>query len=305
MVMQINEYKKYLEPEFIARFSNLEVTTKMILQGFMLGLHNSPLHGFSAEFLEHKQYSSGDSLKFVDWKVYGKTEKMYIKRFEDETNLYANIFLDKTASMSYKSPASNYSKLEYGRQLAAALTQLFLTQKDAVGYGSFGEKLYQYIQPRSSRQQLKIVLTEIAAGETYANSTTAEAYREISYRLQRAGVSVLISDFLEDPDKLLPAITLLKQQRQDLIVFMLADEAEYQLNLPDRLLLVDSENGKKLEVPAREIKAAYHHRYTELIKKYDNLLTEKGIFFKFITTSTPFDIPLREVLLARKRKAGR
>jgi len=305
MVMQNNEYKKYLEPEFIARFSNLEVTTKMILQGFMLGLHNSPLHGFSAEFLEHKQYSTGDSLKFVDWKVYGKTEKMYIKRFEDETNLYANIFLDKTASMSYKSSASSYSKLEYGRQLAAALTQLFLSQKDAVGYGSFGDQLYQYIQPRSSRQQLMIILTEIAGRSIYQSSTTAAAYQEISYKLQRAGVSVLISDFLEDPDTILPAIALLKKQRQDIIVFMLADEAEYHFNLPDRLLLVDSENGRKLEVPAREIRAEYRNRYSELIKKYDTLLTEKGIFFKFITTATPFDIPLREVLLARKRKTGR
>lgn len=305
MVMQNNDYKKYLEPQFIAKFSNLEVTTNMILQGFMLGLHSSPMHGFSAEFSEHKQYCDGDSLKFLDWKVYGKTEKMYIKRFEDETNLYANVFLDKTASMSFISENSTYSKLEYGRQLAAALTQLFLKQKDAVGFGSFGEKLYKYIQPRSTRQQMKIVLTEIADQEVYKEAETQSAYQDISYKLQKAGITILISDFLEDPEKILPAIILLKKQSQDLVVFMLADDAEYKLDLADRLLLIDSENGKKMEIPTRQIRAAYHQKYDDLIKKYDNQLAEKGIFFKFITTTTAFDIPLREVLLARKRKSMR
>ena len=300
--MEKESYKKYLDPAFIANYSNLKLTTNMVLEGFMIGIHSSPMKGFSAEFSQHKQYNPGDPTRFIDWKIFGKTEKYYIKQYEDETNLYANIFLDKTTSMSFKAENSTYSKLDYGKQLAAAIAGIFINQKDSVGYGTIAEKLKVYIPPKSSRQQLKTLLINIDDQETYDSDTTVDSYDGISIKLSKSGLTVIISDFLEDPDKIIQNILLLRKRKQDIIVFMLADDYEYNLSFKDNSTFVDSETGEKLVVRPSQLKKSYKQVYDEQINKLKNTFTENKIYFKFVTTMTPFDIPLREIVLIRSKR---
>ncbi|MFO7809886.1 MAG: DUF58 domain-containing protein [Candidatus Delongbacteria bacterium] len=296
------DYKKYLDPEFIATFSNLSLTTRMILKGYMLGIHSSPMKGFSAEFSEHKQYNDGDSTRFIDWKIFGKTEKYFIKQFEDETNIYANIFLDRSASMNFKSAKSNYSKLDYGKQLAAAISTILIDQKDAVGFGNYADNLKEYIPPRSSKQHLKNILFEIDKSDYYDTAQTFRSFDQLSLKLTRSGILVVVSDLLENKDDLTNRLLTLQKRHQDIIVFMIADDDEYNFELGAHINLIDSETSENLIIKTSELKKKYKGIYDDHINSFRKVLTEKNINFKFITTKTPFHIPLREIVLVRGKK---
>ena len=297
-----NNFTEYLDPIFLSKFSNLQITTNMVIEGFKLGIHSSPMRGFSAEFSEHKEYTIGDNIKFIDWKVFGRTEKYYIKQFEDETNLYANIFLDKSASMNFKAEKSSYSKLDYAKQLAAAITHILISQKDAVGYGTYADSLKNYINPKSTKQHLMLLLKNIAVNEVYETSETFTAFENIGYKLNRAGLTIIISDLLEDPTKLLEKLIFLKKKNQDVIVFMIADNSEYNFDFSENLKITDSETLTNIDVHTNLIKDEYKKKYEELINSYDKELTTNNIFFKFITTNTSFNIPLTELLLLRNKR---
>ncbi len=296
------DYKKYLDPEFVSTFSNLSLTTKMVLKGFMLGIHSSPMKGFSAEFSEHKQYNEGDSTRFVDWKIFGRTEKYFLKQFEDETNIYANIFLDRSASMSFKSENFQYSKLDYGKQLAAAISTILINQKDAVGFGNYADNLKEYIPQRSSKQHLKNILINIENDIVFNTHETYASFDEISMKLHKSGILVIISDLLEESDKLISRILTLQKRQQDIIIFMIADHDEYHLQLGDHLNMIDSETNENLIVKPALLKNKYKEIYDEHINKFKKVFTEKKIYFTFVTTRTPFHIPLREIVLVRGKK---
>jgi len=296
------DYKKYLDPEFVSTFSNLSLTTRMVLKGFMLGIHSSPMKGFSAEFSEHKQYNDGDSTRFIDWKIFGRTEKYFLKQFEDETNIYANIFLDRSASMSFKSEKFQYSKLYYGKQLAAAISTILINQKDAVGFGNYADTLKEYIPQRSSKQHLKNILINIENDEVFNTHETYASFDEISMKLHKSGILVIISDLLEESDNLISRILTLQKRQQDIIIFMIADDDEYNLQLGDHLNMIDSETNENLIVKTALLKKKYKEIYDEHINKFKKVFTEKKIYFTFVTTRTPFHIPLREIVLVRGKK---
>jgi len=296
------DYKKYLDPEFVSTFSNLSLTTRMVLKGFMLGIHSSPMKGFSAEFSDRKQYNDGDSTRFIDWKIFGKTEKYFLKQFEDETNIYANIFLDRSASMSFKSENFQYSKLDYGKQLAAAISTILINQKDAVGFGNYADTLKEYIPQRSSKQHLKNILINIENDDVFNTHETYASFDEISMKMHKSGILVIISDMLEESDNLISRILTLQKRQQDIIVFMIADDDEYNLQLGDNLKMIDSETNENLIVKTALIKKKYKEIYDEHINKFKKVFTEKKIYFTFITTRTPFHIPLREIVLVRGKK---
>jgi len=296
------DYKKYLDPEFVSTFSNLSLTTRMVLKGYMLGIHSSPMKGFSAEFSEHKQYNDGDSTRFIDWKIFGRTEKYFLKQFEDETNIYANIFLDRSASMSFKSKKFPYSKLDYGKQLAAAISTILINQKDAVGFGNYADTLKEYIPQRSSKQHLKNILINIENEEVFNTHETYNSFDEISMKLHKSGILVIISDLLEESDNLINRILTLQKKQQDIVVFMIADDDEYNLMLGDHLNLIDSETDENLIVKTGLLKKKYKEIYDVHINKFRKIFTEKKIYFTFVTTRTPFHIPLREIVLVRGKK---
>ena len=195
------DYRKYLNPEVVSRLSSIELKARLVVEGFIVGLHRSPYHGFSVEFAEHRQYMPGDDFKHIDWKVYGKSDRFFIKQFEEETNLKAYILLDASNSMGFKS--GEITKLEYGSYLAASLSYLMLRQQDAPGLLVYDETIRSYIPPKGARSHINPILKQLNKTLPSNKTDAAVAFHELADRIKRRGLIIVISDFLDDPEKML------------------------------------------------------------------------------------------------------
>ena len=190
-----------LTPEIIARLDNLSLKARMVVEGFMVGYHKSPYHGFSVEFSEHRAYGPGDEIRHIDWKLFGKTDRFYIKQFEEETNLRTYILLDQSKSMEYNSVIM--SKLEYAKTLSAALCYLMLKQQDAVGLTLFDEKIRDYIPPRSKSSHLKILHSRMNKIKPGTDTHIAPVLHHTAEMIKKRGLIILISDLFDDPEKII------------------------------------------------------------------------------------------------------
>ncbi len=188
-----------IDPRTLSRLANLELRARLVVEGFIAGLHRSPYHGFSVEFAEHRQYAPGDELRHVDWKVYGRTDRYYVKRFEEETNLKAYLLVDTSASMGYASPG-RMSKFDYAVSLAAALAYLMIRQRDAVGLATFDEGIREYYPPRSTRIYLRSLLSGLQAVRPSGLTGAGKALHQLADRIKRRGLVIVLSDLFDDPD---------------------------------------------------------------------------------------------------------
>ncbi len=191
------DYKNFLEPAFVSKLNSLELKARLVVEGFMVGLHKSPYHGFSVEFAQHRPYMQGDNLKDVDWKVYGKTEKFFIKQYEEETNLQSFILLDISNSMNFNSPG-NITKIEYASTLAAALSYLMIHQQDAAGLSLYAENIVKYLPPKANRTYLREILKSLANAKASQKTNTANCLNEIAEKISRRGLVIIISDLFDD-----------------------------------------------------------------------------------------------------------
>lgn len=194
----MEDYRKYLQPDVVARLANMELRARLVVEGFITGLHKSPYHGFSVEFAEHRQYMPSDDIRRIDWKIYGRTDRYYIKQYEEETNLKAYIILDASKSMDYASE-KHLRKLEYASYLAAALSYLLIEQRDAIGLTIFDEKIRQFLPPHSHKTYLEQILKELDHLEAANQTSTAKSLHEIAERIRRRGLIIVISDLFDDP----------------------------------------------------------------------------------------------------------
>ena len=183
-------YKNYLKPEILSKINNLELRAKMVVEGFITGLHRSPFHGFSVEFSQHRPYNTGDSLRFIDWKVFGRTDRFYIKQYEEETNLKSYILLDCSQSMTFTSSA--VSKLQYGKYLASALMYLMLLQRDAVGLITFDTQIKKLLPPRSATSYLQVLLGELDRAVPGTDTNIGSVLHSMAERIKRKGLLILI-----------------------------------------------------------------------------------------------------------------
>ena len=199
------DYRKYLDPEIVSRLKGMEMRARMVVEGFIAGLHKSPYHGFSVEFAEHRQYMPGDNIRDIDWKVYAKSDRFYIKQYEEETNLKGYLLLDCSASMSFLS-GDRVSKLDYAGMLSGALSYLMLRQRDAVGLVTFDHKIRRYIPPRSKAGHLHILLNEIAKQHPSDTTDVSSTLHEMADRIKRRGLVVIMSDLLDEADKIISGL---------------------------------------------------------------------------------------------------
>ena len=257
-----------LDPAVLARVASLELRARGIVEGFLTGLHRSPFHGFSAEFAEHRAYNPGDELRHLDWKVLAKTDRPYVKRFEEETNLRAVLVLDTSASMHYAG-AAPMTKLAYGATLAAALALLLLRQRDAVGLALFDAAVHEVVGPRSSQAHLRPLFgaleRALAADARPVPTAAAAALAELAERISRRSLVVVLSDLYETErpggaDALLQSLRRLRHRGHEVLVFRLLDEAtERRLDLPsDRpVTLIDRETDERITVTPQHARAAF------------------------------------------------
>ncbi|TVR15162.1 MAG: DUF58 domain-containing protein [Balneolaceae bacterium] len=304
-----------LDPNLLTQLAPLDLKARTIVEGFISGLHRSPFHGFSVEFAEHRPYNQGDDFKHIDWKVYGKTERFYVKQFEAETNLRAHIVLDVSSSMYFKHFAE-WSKLRYAIHYAASLIYMMHRQRDACGLVLFDEEIRTVFPPKSSYSHVRMLYRELEEqleDETKKaalkrGSASANALHKLAESLKRRSLVVIITDLfenVENHDALISSLRHLRHQKNEVLLFnILEHKSERELDFPDgKFLFEDMETGSELEVIPAQVKDDYWKKVSELTQKFKIACNETGVDFEEIDTQSPFDLALLAYLNKRKRLA--
>ncbi|MBP87071.1 MAG: DUF58 domain-containing protein [Planctomycetaceae bacterium] len=290
---------KYLDPEGLNRVGNLELIAKQVVEGFLTGRHRSPFHGFSVEYLDHRPYTPGDDLRGLDWKMLARSDKYQVKLYEDETNLRAYILLDCSESMAFKS--GEISKLSYGCYLAAALSYLLLRQNDAVGLLLFDTKVREYIPPKAHPTQFRRVLQSLDKLEPGGETDVGSVLHEAAERTKRRGLIILISDLIDNEDKIANGLQHFRHNNHEVIVFHTMDDAE--LTFPyDRLTrFKDMEGAGRVVANPKSLRRRYLERIKTFTNQVKNDCFERKISYSLANTTLPYDRFLAAYLDKRSR----
>jgi uncharacterized protein (DUF58 family) len=293
--------EQYLKPEVIQSVARLDLRAKFIVEGFLSGLHASPFHGFSVEFSEHRRYSQGDDPKDIDWLVYAKTDRYYIKKYQAETNITGYLLMDLSESMAY-TYRQQLTKFEYSICLAAALAYLMIHQQDPVGVVTFDEKIRASLPARSKRTQLANILSLLAKAKPTGPTEIARNLKQVAAMVRHKSLMMLFSDLLTDPQPVIDAIRLLRYAGHDVIVFHVLDEAEVHFPFSGMLDLRDPETNDTMIVDAQGIQADYLEEVKKLRAHFKKELRTAGADFVEIDTSMRFDKALVEYLSQRRAR---
>jgi uncharacterized protein (DUF58 family) len=294
-----DESARLLDPETLNRLSGLEVTARHIVEGFMSGLHDSPYKGSSVEFAEHREYVPGDDIRRLDWKVYAKSDRFYIKEYEEETNLRAYIVLDTSRSMQFKS--NGQSKLEYGKLLAAALAYLIRRQQDQVALILFDEKVRKFLPPQNSQAHLRTIFRALIEAESREKTDVGVIFHEIAERLRHRSLVVIISDLFDDPDRLIHGLNHMAHRGHDVVVFQTLDPAEITFPYDKMTRFEGLELDEKLLANPKALKDAYLSELTSFQHRIKSACMGARMDFLVLDTSRPLAIPLSSYLAARAK----
>jgi uncharacterized protein (DUF58 family) len=294
--------EKYLKPEVIRQIKRLDLRAQFIVQGFFQGLHASPFHGFSVEFSEHRKYTPGDDPKDIDWLVYAKTDKYYVKKFEAETNITGYLVMDLSRSMGY-TYRQELTKFEYGICLAAALCYLMIHQQDPVGLITFDRQIRNSLAPKSKRSHLGDVLSLLAKLKPEGETDIAQSLTQLAAMLRHASLVMVFSDLLADPEPVLQALHRLRHGGHDVILFHILDEAEARFPFEGMVELEDPETGHRREIDADGFRRSYLDELHAFCDVYRRECFQSRIDYVNLDTSTPFDKALLEYLIARQARA--
>jgi uncharacterized protein (DUF58 family) len=289
-----------LPPQDLLRLGSLELVARLVVEGYLAGRHRSPGRGGSLEFAEHRPYVPGDDLRRVDWKVYGRTDRWYVRESEQETNLRATLVLDASASMGFAS-GELPSKWAYGRALAASVAWLLLAQQDAVGLATFGDGIRVFIPPRGGRAQRARLYAAMEAEEAAGGTSPESPFRELAERLPRRGLVVLISDLLGPPDRFLPGLRYFRHRKHEVVVFHVLDPAERSLAaLPHGGEIVDAETGRTVHARPEELAEGYREELEALERTYRDQAHDRGFDWVPVTTDEPVGAVLGRYLAGRR-----
>ncbi len=293
--------EQYLQPSVIQSIKRLDLKARFIVKGFMHGLHASPFHGFSVEFSEHRKYTQGDDPKDIDWQIYAKTNKYYVKKFEAETNLTAWLVVDSSSSMGY-SWHLPMTKFDYSICLAAALAYLMIHQQDPVGLVTFDEKVRRSIAPHSKRTQLGTILSVLSNLKPNGTTNIADSLSQVVGMLKRESLVMVFSDLLGEQDEILKILARLRHAGHDIILFHILDEAEVRFPFTGEVEFVDPETGQKIVGNADDIKSDYLKTLEDFRFRFRSECSREKIDYVELDTGIPFDKALMEYLASRSKK---
>lgn len=280
----------------------LELIARSVVEGFLIGLHRSPHRGFSVEFAENRPYYPGDDIRFLDWRMYARSDRWYLKQFEEETNLRAYLVLDASRSMRWSSSAMDgFSKLDSGRLIAASLASLMLRQGDATGFVAYDERVRTHISPRASRRHLATILRELVALEGEGGSEAGTAIRDVAIRLRRRGLVVLISDLLVDAEGTQRALHFLRHRGHEVIVLHVMDPGERELPAAGDAVFFDPETGEELRTSSAALRTEYAAAVQSAIARWRSECRGMGADYHMLMTDTPLGVALGHVLQKRAR----
>jgi len=293
--------RQFLDPAVVARLAHLDVRARLVVEGFIAGMHRSPFHGFSVEFSEHRPYMPGDPLKNLDWKVWARSDRYLVKQYSEETNLRCHLLVDLSGSMGFKSARAAMSKLEYAQSLAASLAYLMLQQQDAVGTLLFADRPLRYVPPRAMRSHLDVVLKALGSLEPQGRTRLGPALHELAERIKRRGLAVLFSDLMDRPSEVLSGLQHFRHRHHEVVVFHILDPDELEFPYTDSATFVDMESGERLTTEPWEIARRYRERIAAWTEHYRRACREHLIDYVQLDTRTPFDRALLAYLEKRAR----
>lgn len=293
--------EEYLKPEVIRQIARLDLRAQFIAKGFMHGLHASPFHGFSVEFSEHRKYTDGDDPSDIDWLVYAKTDKYYVKKFEAETNITGYLVMDSSRSMGY-THSQQLTKFDYSVCLAAALCYIMIQQQDPVGLITFDEELRSSVAPKSRRAQFGNVLTLLAKLKPEGQTAIAHCLTRVAAMLKHNSLLMIFTDLLEDPEPVLTALGQLRHGGHDVIIFHILDEAEVSFPFDGIVDFEEPESEEHTVIDAASIRADYLEEIEAFREMYRGECFKLGIDYVALDTSNQFDKALLEYLQARRAR---
>ncbi len=290
---------RFIDPDILSSITNLELIARTIVEGFVSGLHKSPFKGFSVEFMEYRPYIQGDDPRRIDWNLYARTDRYYVKEFEEETNTKCHILLDVSKSMHYSSDKT--TKFQYSCYLAASLAYFMIRQRDAVGLYLFDDKIVDHLPPKSSSSHLHSLLNIIDSAEPGEKTAVGRPFHEIADAMKRRGIVVIISDLLDDPEQIVDGLKHFHFNGNEVILFHVLDPFEVALQFTDLVELEDMETGEKILVIPEAAKKIYESNFVEFqttLKKHCGLL---GIDYNQLLTDKPLDFALFQYLAGRSK----
>ncbi|MGE5361672.1 MAG: DUF58 domain-containing protein [Bacteroidales bacterium] len=291
---------RYLDPAVLARLGTLDLKARTVVEGFLSGLHRSPFKGFSVEFAEYRQYIAGDDPATIDWKVYARSDRYYVKKFEEETNLECRLLVDVSASMGYG--RRGVTKFEYGSYLAASLAYLMTRQRDAVGIAAFADGIVSLLPPSVRPGHLSAILATLDGLRPAGRTGVAKPFHQLADSLAKRGLVIVISDLLDDPDQVIEGLKHFRFRGTDVVVFHVLDRDEltFPFEVPARF--VDPETLDEISAAPDDVRTHYLGELTRLLDRYERELRVAGIDYCRLDTAKPLDHALMAYLRTRARR---
>jgi len=294
----VENYQKYLNPRTLASLQGLDFQARMVVEGYVAGMHKSPYHGFSVEFAEHREYVAGDDIRHIDWKVWSKTDKYYLKQYEEETNLLTYLLLDTSESMGYGSDG-NVTKLQYAQFVAAALAYMVLQQQDSAGLATFDEQLRRYLRPSSQPSHLKELFQIMDVSPARRKTEMGSIFHDLAERFKKRGVVVVISDLFDDVPRILAGLRHFRHRRHEVIVFHILDPAELEFPFRETTLFKGLEGLPEILTEPYALRRAYQAEVGEFIRDLKKGCQMINIDYVPLRTDQDLDIPLSSYLASR------
>jgi uncharacterized protein (DUF58 family) len=295
--------RRFLDPKVLAKITRLEVRARTVVEGFLSGLHKSPYHGYSVEFATHREYVPGDEVRHIDWKVWARADRFYIKQYEEETNLRTTILLDASRSMRYGEGRPGLSKFAYAATAAASLAYLLHEQQDAVGLVTFDTQVRLTLPPSSHPSHLKLLLHELARTQPDRRTDVADIFHRLAEEIRKRGLVVLISDLFLDLETLARALQHFRHKRHEVVVFQVMHEDELQFPFQDNTLFRGLEVEREVLTEPRALRKAYLEAAEAFLARVRGLCTAVGVDYVLLSTGDPLDAALSSYLALRKRTA--
>lgn len=289
----------FLDPDVLAGLSNLELRARVVVEGFLSGLHKSPNRGFSVEFNDYRHYQRGDDIRHVDWKLYARSDNMYIKQYEDETNVRCMILLDTSASMAYSS--GGMSKLNYGITLASALAYFIMKQRDAVGLITFDDQVREYLPAKCRQPHLMHVLRTLSTVESGNKTDTVKPLTDLAASLNKKSIVILISDMLDDEERVINTLQNLRGMGNDIITFQIMDDAELNFPFNEASEFVDMEDNESYITSPAAIRNAYLENLNEFLGYCRKKCQSSGVDYCLLNTGEPLDEALSAYMSKRAK----
>jgi uncharacterized protein (DUF58 family) len=291
---------RFLEPEALARVKNLSVVARGVVEGFISGLHASPYKGFSAEFAEHREYTAGDDPRRLDYRMLGRTDRLFVKQYEEETNMRVQILLDTSGSMGY-GYAGRITKLQYGSYLTAVLSYLMTRQQDAVGLTTFDAEIRLDMPAHSTPRHFNEMMHRLEAITPGGETHIAETLHKLANRFKRRGLIVLVSDLCDEPEEVVSALNHFRHRRHEVIVFHVLDRAEIEFPFRETIAFHDLETDERIQIEPAYVREEYVAQMEAFIADYRRACAEAGIDYVLADTGVHYDFMLSKYIAKRSR----